>query len=245
MLTKKTAVVTGASRGLGLEVCRQLGQADCKVVMVARDATALATAVATLTAEGLDVVGQAADVTDAASVAALGSWVQSTYGGADILVNNAGVFLDPKNPADPASQGVYAADPAVLAQTFAVNVLGPLRMIQTFLPGMVARYYGRVVNVSSGMGSLAESAPYWPAYRISKTALNSLTRTTALEVLIDATSQNVKVNAVCPGWCRTDMGGGDAPRSPADGAASIVWAALLPDDGPTGGFFRDGQPIPW
>lgn len=245
MLAKKTAVVTGASRGLGFEVCRRLGQDGCRVVMVARDGAALERAVATLAAEGLDVAGRAADVGDAAAVDALAAWVDAAWGGADILVNNAGVYLDPKTPDDPAAQGVLASDPAVVERSFAINVLGPLRLIQAFLPGMVARGHGRVVNVASGMGSLAEGGPYWPGYRISKTALNALTRITAQELQLDPALADVKVNSVCPGWCRTDMGSAAAPRSAAEGAASIAWAALLPDDGPSGGFFRDGQPVAW
>ncbi|MFN3869482.1 MAG: SDR family NAD(P)-dependent oxidoreductase, partial [Hyphomicrobiaceae bacterium] len=118
---------------------------------------------------------------------------------------------------------------------------GPLMLTQTALPEMRRGGYGRIVNVSSGLGQLSEMGSGFPAYRLSKAALNALTRTTAAEL----GSINIKVNAMCPGWVRTDMGGPDATRGVEEGAATAVWLATLADDGPTGGFFRDKKPIAW
>ena len=131
------------------------------------------------------------------------------------------------------------SDPAIVRRTFETNTLGPLMVSQALIPLMQGS--GRVVNVSSGMGQLAEMNGGYPGYRLSKAALNALTRILADELK----GTGVKVNSVCPGWVRTDMGGADAPRTPKQGAETIVWLATLPDDGPTGGFFRDKQPIPW
>jgi NAD(P)-dependent dehydrogenase (short-subunit alcohol dehydrogenase family) len=152
----------------------------------------------------------------------------------DILVNNAGVLLD--------GGGVLELEDETLRATLEVNLFGPLRTARAFLPGMIARGYGRVVNVSSGAGAIGEDvSSYAPAYSVSKTALNMLTRKLAAA----AGSADVKVNAMCPGWVRTDMGGGAAPRSPEEAADTLVWLATLPADGPTNGFFRDRRPIAW
>ena len=125
--------------------------------------------------------------------------------------------------------------------TLATNFYAPLRLCQALVPLMRKRGYGRVVNLSSGMGQLDEMSDGWAAYRVSKTALNALTRMVA-----DATrGEGILVNSVCPGWVRTDMGGSSATRGVEKGAQTAVWLASLPDDGPTGGFFRDRQPIPW
>jgi NAD(P)-dependent dehydrogenase (short-subunit alcohol dehydrogenase family) len=154
-----------------------------------------------------------------------------------VLVNNAGVLLD----MEAAGDSLFDARLETFEQTFETNVWGPLLLSQTLIPAMKERGYGRVVNVSSGMGQLSDMGSGSPAYRLSKTALNALTRILAHELR----STNVLVNAVCPGWVRTDMGGPAAPRTPQQGADTITWLATLPDDGPSGGFFRDRKPIPW
>lgn len=241
MLTGKTAIVTGAARGLGLAVSRQLAEAGARVVLVGRDAAQLARASDSLRADGLPAEGFAADVSDPGAVAALAGHLRERHGRADILVNNAGVFLEPRDFAHPAGASLLEVPPEVVARTFETNTLAPLRLMQAIVPLMQARNWGRVVNVSSGMGRLQDMGGYWPGYRSSKTALNALTRILAAELQ----GSGIKVNAVCPGWCRTEMGGPGAERSVEQGAASIVWAALLPDDGPSGGFFRDGQPLGW
>jgi NAD(P)-dependent dehydrogenase (short-subunit alcohol dehydrogenase family) len=234
MESKKIAVVTGANRGIGLEICRQLARNGVKVMLTSRDALKGEAAVDGLRGEELDIAFHQLDVTDPASVGRLGADLQSEYGRLDILINNAGVM-----PEHGEAAGVFTADVDLVRGILETNTLGPLRVAQALIPLMGGE--GRVVNVSSGMGQLAEMNGGWPGYRLSKAALNALTRILAAEL----EGTRVKVNSVCPGWVRTDMGGPGASRSVEQGAETPVWLALLPDDGPTGGFFRDKQPIPW
>jgi NAD(P)-dependent dehydrogenase (short-subunit alcohol dehydrogenase family) len=234
MENKKIAVVTGANRGIGLEICRQLARHGVKVILTSRDEFKGEAAVDGLRGEKLDITFHQLDVTDPASVGRLVADVQSDYGRLDILINNAGVM-----PEHGEAAGVFKADVDLVRGILETNTLGPLRMAQALIPLM--RGEGRVVNVSSGMGQLAEMNGGWPGYRLSKTALNALTRILAAEL----EGTRVKVNSVCPGWVRTDMGGPGASRSVEQGAETPVWLALLSDDGPTGGFFRDKRPIPW
>jgi NAD(P)-dependent dehydrogenase (short-subunit alcohol dehydrogenase family) len=171
------------------------------------------------------------DVSDTESVGAALAGIEANPGSLDVLVNNAGVYGEPTAAAD------YDLDDA--HEVFETNVFGPWRLIQASLPLLRASSSPRIVNVSSGGGQLAEMGGGRTAYRLSKAALNALTRTLA------ADQPAIKVNAMCPGWVRTDMGGTGAPRSVAEGADTAVWLATLPDDGPSGGFFRDREPIPW
>jgi len=177
----RTALVTGGSRGIGLEVCRRLGTVDV-----------------------------------------------------DVLVNNAAVLLGEDD-------SVLTAPPEHFRRSMEANVYGPLVLCQSLMPGMLRRRYGRIVNVSSGAGQLAGMADYAPPYSVSKAALNALT----LQLAHEGRGGNVLVNAVDPGWVRTDMGGASAPRSVGEGADTIVWCATLPDGGPTGTFFHDRKAIPW
>ncbi len=178
-----------------------------------------------------NVVALELDVSDDDSVAAAVARVADGQGSLDVLVNNAGVYGDPA--------GVSDHDLAEAHRVFEVNVFGPWRLVQATLPLLLRSPAPRIVNVSSGGGQLDEMGSGRAAYRLSKTALNALTRTLAAE------EPRLKVNSVCPGWVRTDMGGPGAPRSVAEGADTAVWLATLPDDGPSGGFFRDRRPIAW
>lgn len=194
-----------------------------------------------LLAEGLDVVFQPLDVASETSIADLGAFIHSRCGRVDILVNNAGVYLDIHGTEDVGGASVFNTSLKTLSTTLKTNLYGPLLLAQELVPLMKQQHYGRIVNVSSGMGQLSDMEGKSPAYRISKTALNALTRILAAETR----GANILVNSVCPGWVRTDIGGPNAERTAEQGAVGIVWAATLPDDGPSGGFFRDGQSIPW
>ena len=239
--TKPVAVVTGANRGLGLETARQLAKLGIRVIVTSRSPSRGEAALEKLRAEELDVVLHALDVTSESSVAELGAFIHSRCGRVDILVNNAGVFLDSHGSEDAGGASVFTASLETLTASLKTNLYGPLLLAQELVPLMKQQHHGRIVNVSSGMGQLSEMEGKSPAYRISKTALNALTRILAAETR----GYNILVNSVCPGWVRTDMGGPNAEKTVEQGASGIVWAATLPDDGPTGGFFRDGQPIPW
>ena len=232
----KIAVVTGANRGLGLETCRQLAQRGLRVILTSRDPDKGKAAQESLREQGLEVQAHPLDVTDAQQIQRLAGFVSDEYGRLDVLVNNAGVFRDPYQPP---GNSVLEADIEIVRASLETNLYGPLRVSQALIPLMQGE--GRVVNVSSGMGQLAEMNGCCPGYRFSKTALNALTRILADELK----ETRIKVNSVCPGWVRTDMGGSEADRSVTEGTDTIVWLATLPDDGPSGGFFRDRQPIPW
>jgi NAD(P)-dependent dehydrogenase (short-subunit alcohol dehydrogenase family) len=231
---KRVAIVSGANRGIGLEVSRVLAESGLHVVLGSRDAAPGEKAARALSARGLDVEPYPLDVTDDASVRALLDHVARALGGADVLVNNAGILLDE-------STDVLEADVQHFRNCMETNVYGPLRLAQALMPGMIARGYGRVVNVSSGAGQLSSMTDYAPPYSLSKTALNALTRLLAAA----ARGHDVLVNAVDPGWVRTDMGGSGAPRSVAQGADTIVWCATLPKGGPSGRFFHDRKEIAW
>jgi NAD(P)-dependent dehydrogenase (short-subunit alcohol dehydrogenase family) len=237
MNDKLVALITGAYRGLGYETCRQLAELGYRVVLTARKQDAGIAAAQALQQKGLDAAFHYLDVTDEDSIQQLAEFIRSQYQRLDVLINNAGIFPDPA-PWDGASS-VFDADLDSVRVGFETNTLGPLRLGQILIPLMEET--GRVVNVSSGMGQLSEMNGCCPGYRLSKTALNAVTRIFADELK----DTNLKINSVCPGWVRTDMGGQEAPLSIEEGARGIVWAATLPDDGPSGGFFRHGEPIPW
>jgi NAD(P)-dependent dehydrogenase (short-subunit alcohol dehydrogenase family) len=222
------SLVTGGNRGIGREVCRQLAERGHAVVLTARSAEAAVTAARAVGAEPLQL-----DVTDPASIAAAARRVAERHGQLDVLVNNAAITYD-------TWQRAIDADLAVVREAAETNLYGPWLMVQEFLPLLRASEHPRIVNVSSEAASLAGMGGGTPAYNASKVALNALTRMLAAELRRD----HVLVNAVCPGWVATDMGG-PGGRPVEEGAASVVWAATLPDSGPTGGFFRDGRPLPW
>ena len=231
---EKVAVVTGAYRGIGLEVSRRLARLGFAVVLTARDARKGEEAAAALKLEGLDVVPFPLDVTDRQSVEAARLFVEERFGRLDVLVNNAAILYD-------SWQRAETADLETVREAFETNTLGAWRTAQAFIPLLTKGGHGRIVNVSSESGSLSVMGGGTPAYGVSKVALNALTRMLAAELR----PARVLVNSVCPGWVATEMGGADAPRTVEEGAAGIVWAATLPDDGPTGGFFRDGEPLAW
>ncbi len=227
------ALVSGANRGIGFEVARQLGALGWTVLLGSRDEVRGREAAASLAGEGLDVRAVQLDVADEASIRGCLSDVERDPGSLDVLVNNAAIHYD-------TGQRAVSADLAIVEEAWQTNTLGAWRLAQAALPLLRRSAHPRIVNVSSEGGSLASMGGGAPAYSITKAALNALTRLLAAELRSDA----VLVNSICPGWTATDMGAGGG-RPVADGAASVVWAATLPDDGPTGGFFRDGRPLPW
>ena len=232
------ALVTGANRGLGFEVCKQLGERGYAVVLSARSLAKAEAAVGRLTQElnaKSVLVPAQLEVRSENDVSALALLLRERFGRLDMLVNNAGVFLD-----DRELQGVDV-DLGVVRDTFENNTIAVLRVTQALLPLVRESGGGNIVNVSSGFGSLSEMGSRYTGYRLSKVALNGLTRILHTELH----QEGVRVNSVCPGWVRTDMGGAAADRSVAEGASGIVWAATLGEGGPSGGFFRDGQPIEW
>ncbi|GAA0236106.1 SDR family oxidoreductase [Actinomadura nitritigenes] len=218
------SLVTGGNRGIGLEVCRQLAARGHEVLLGARSPDAAARA-----AKEAGATPVRLDVTSAADV----ERVAAEVGRLDVLVNNAAITYD-------TWQRPSTADLDVVRDAAETNLYGPWRLTQALLPALRRSAHGRIVNVSSEAASLAAMGSGTPAYTASKVALNALTRMFAAELRADG----ILVNAVCPGWVATDMGG-PGGRPVADGAASVVWAATLPDGGPTGGFFRDGRPLPW
>ena len=220
------ALVTGASRGIGAEIARQLaGDHGFQVFAGARDPGDVEPG------EGIEPIQL--DVTNQASVEAARERVQSDPGRLDALVNNAGIYGEPVGVAD------YDLDEA--HEVIETNVFGPWRLIQAFLSLLRGSEHPRIVNMSSGAGQLSDMNGGRAAYRVSKTGLNALTRVLAA----DERGSGILVNTMCPGWVRTDMGGSGAPRSVAEGADTAVWLATVPDDGPSGGFFRNRKPIPW
>ncbi|MDG4895141.1 SDR family NAD(P)-dependent oxidoreductase [Mesorhizobium sp. WSM4976] len=226
----RLALVTGANRGIGLETARQLAQLGFTVLMgvraLAKGQEAAMTIGGKVEAIALDVA-----VYDAAAHAA--AEVERRFGRLDVLVNNAAIHYDP-------SARALRPDWTVIREAFEINVFGAWRVAAAFAPLLTASGHGRLVNVSSEGGSLASMGAGAPAYSTSKATLNALTRILAAELR----GSGVLVNSICPGWVATDMGG-PGGRPVAQGAAGIVWAATLPDDGPTGGFFRDGKRLPW
>jgi NAD(P)-dependent dehydrogenase (short-subunit alcohol dehydrogenase family) len=219
------ALVTGGNRGIGLEVCRQLAHNGHDVILGSRD-----NAKGERAAAGIEerVRALQLDVADPQSVERAAQALEHV----DVLVNNAAILYDTwANAID--------TDLAEVHDALETNLFGAWRMTQAFLPHLRRSAHGRIVNVSSGSGSLSEMSAGTPAYSVSKAGLNALTRILAAELRGD----RILVNAICPGWTDTDMGQGGRPVS--EGAAGVVWAAQLPDDGPTGGFFRDGRPLAW
>jgi NAD(P)-dependent dehydrogenase (short-subunit alcohol dehydrogenase family) len=231
MSGQRVAVVTGANRGIGLEVCRQLAELGYAVVLGSRDLRKGERAATQL--GDPNVFACQLDVSDDSSVQAAAAWVTERFGRCDVLVNNAAIVYDTWARA-------ATADLDVMHEAVETNLFGAWRTTLALLPMLRDAEHGRIVNVSSESGSLASMGGGTPAYQISKAALNALTRTLAGELR----SARILVNSICPGWVATDMGGRGG-RPVKDGAASIVWAVTLPDDGPTGGFFRDGRPVPW
>jgi NAD(P)-dependent dehydrogenase (short-subunit alcohol dehydrogenase family) len=232
--TAGVALVTGANRGIGREVARQLTERGYEVLLSARDGENAAQAARELSdSTGAQLRALRLDVADPASIEAAAAQLHDDPGRLDVLVNNAGVGTD---------WGVSGTDPDfdAIGRALETNFYGAYRLTVSVLDLLRLSEHPRIVNVSSGMGGIAEMGGWSPGYRVSKAALNAMTRILSTELK----EQGVLVNSACPGFVNTDMGGQfGAKKSVQDGAAGIVWLATLPDDGPSGGFFRDGKPV--
>jgi NAD(P)-dependent dehydrogenase (short-subunit alcohol dehydrogenase family) len=227
----RIALVSGGNRGIGLEVCRQLAKRGYTVVMGSRDEEKGHVAAERL--EG-DVIPHQLDVSDAGSVDRMAAFLEEEVGRLDILVNNAAISNDE-------GQRGVDADLDRVRESLEANLFGAWRLCEIAIPLMRRNGYGRIVNVSTGLAALEDMGGGSPGYRVSKTALNALTRILASELR----GSGILVNAVNPGWVQTDMGGSGATRPVEEGAEALVWAATLLNNGPTGGYFRDRHPVPW
>ncbi|MDC0711357.1 SDR family oxidoreductase [Stigmatella sp. ncwal1] len=234
MDTPQIALVTGANRGLGLELCKQLATRGIRVLLTARSEEKGQKAARELAEQGLPVSFLPLDVTNEQSLLQGVEHVSREFGRLDILVNNAAVSIDLNRPGLEISMDIVRT-------TIETNVYGPLRLTQLAVPLMRKNNYGRIVNVSSGLGSFSRITAGKLAYRLSKASLNTMTKVFADELQ----DTNILVNAVTPGWVRTHLGGIRAERSVEEGVDSILWLATLPDDGPRGKFFKDRKEFPW
>ena len=236
MAEQKIALVTGANRGIGRAIALQLAEQGIHVIVAARDAEAGQAVSSEITAAGGSASAVVLDVSDEQQCRDVQQHVATSFGRLDILVNNAGVALDKW-------QSGLQLDIDTLRETMEVNAYAPLRLCQLFVPMMQDQRHGRVVNLSSELASLSEmQMGYTLAYRSSKAALNAITRMLCLEL---KEYPDILVNAAAPGWVKTELGGGDATRTPEEGADTPVWLATLPAGGPNGGFFRDREVYPW
>ena len=225
---RKTALVTGGNRGIGLAIVQGLAALGYRVLLGSRKVVSGEEA-----ASGIrgDVIPVPLDLTHRETLKGQVGTLLENHPSIDVLVNNAGIL----------EQGsLLEVKEEKFDQSMRVNFEAPFDLVRMIVPGMFQRKYGRVVNLSSGWGSFGEGLNGPAAYSVSKAALNALTLALAKSV-----PQEVKVNAMCPGWVRTQMGGEGATRSPEKGAETAIWLATLGDDGPSGGFFRDMKPIEW
>ena len=235
MTSEKIALVTGANKGIGLEIVRQLATAGFRVFLTARDRQRGEEASQTLQQDGLNVEFLQLDVSDESSIDRLPKELASRTDHLDVLVNNAGVLLDAPNAS------VLEVESEVIVQTLQTNTLGPLRLIQKLVPLLSQSNAGKVINVSSGGGQLTDMGNWAPAYSLSKTALNAVTGMMAAALK----DKHIVVNSICPGWVRTDMGGSNASRSVQQGADTVTWLATEAPSDLTGKFLRDRTIIPW
>jgi NAD(P)-dependent dehydrogenase (short-subunit alcohol dehydrogenase family) len=235
------ALISGANKGIGFEIARGLGAKKITVLVGARDEARGQAAAGKLKSEGADVRFVKLDVTDSGTIERAAEWIEKEFGRLDILVNNAGVAEFGTKPSD--------VDLAKVREVYETNFFGPVALIQRMLPLLKKSKHGRIVNVSSSLGSLTLSSdlnsPFADflalGYNTSKSALNSMTIQFAKELK----DTPIKVNAICPGYCATDINGNSGPRSAAQGAVAAIQYATIGDDGPTGGYFNDEGRVPW
>ena len=237
-MSLKVALVTGGNRGIGLEIVHQLASQGIRVALGSRDRSKGMIAVSPFISLGLSVSVVQLDVNLPSSIEAAVKECRDKFGKIDILINNAAILQE---GAQGFNTSVLDVSDEKFIETFTTNLLGPLRLIREVLPEMIQKNYGRIVNISSLAGQSKDMDKGFPAYRISKAALNALTQIVAAECY----QKNIKVNAASPGWVRTSLGGPEAELSPEEGADTPVWLATLPDNGPSGAFFEKRKIIAW
>jgi len=247
MSSQKVAFITGGNRGIGFETAQQLGQKKVKVVIGARNLEKGKKAVQQLAAQGIEAQAIEFDAAKPADHQKAYDYFEKNFGRLDILINNAGIFIDTNGPTEVAN--TLTLSTATLRETYEANFFGPFALTQKLIPLLKKSEGGRIVNLSSILGSLALHAdPKSPIYEMkhfaydsSKTALNTLTVNLAYELR----NTKIKINSAHPGWVKTEMGGAAAPMEITDGAKTSVHLALLPENGPTGGFFHMSDTLPW
>lgn len=257
MKNPRIVLISGANRGLGFEVAKQLAKFGDTVIVSARNAAKAQDAAKVIADNGGKTDFVEMDVSSDVSVEKASRQILEKYGRVDVLINNAGIFVDrpEKNdeendderdePFDSNMPEFFGVDIDSIKKSLDTNTYGAIRLIRAFCPSMVKNNYGRIVNLSSGLGQLSEMNGGFPAYRLSKVALNAVTKIVADELSNVPNCDDVLIHSVCPGWVRTDMGGANAERSVEKGAETIVWLANLPKGGPNGLFFRDKEVIDW
>lgn len=232
-LKGKIALVTGANQGIGFELCRQLGIIGCKVILTSRDFKKGEEATAKLRQENIDIIYHQLDITSLDSIEIIYSYIVNNFHHLDILINNSGIYID--------SEDIIGVSPETIQKSIETNTLGPLIMCQRFMPLMQKNNFGRIVNISSGMGVIETMERDSPAYRISKTALNAITKMFSKM----NSNENVLINAVCPGSVRTRMSSQNALKKPSEACTDIIDICRLPNGGNSGCFFRYGKLINW
>lgn len=217
-MAQKTVLITGANRGIGKALVAEMNSKSYNVIGTSRDGS----------------TGWKLDTSAPESFENFAAQLRKKNIHIDVLINNAGIYMNglEQSPSELAK---------TLSHTLQVNTIGPAALIQTFLPGMKEKNYGRIVNISSGMGQLSDMDAGYLAYRVSKTALNAVTKVFSHETR----GYNILINTICPGWVRTDMGGSGATLAPEESAKDISWVAMLPDDGPNGKFIKHRKVISW
>ncbi|MFW9882489.1 MAG: SDR family oxidoreductase, partial [Candidatus Thorarchaeota archaeon] len=228
----KIVLITGGNRGIGFEICHQLSKKGFSVILTARDEDKGKIAQSQLENEGLKVDFHQLDVTDIYSINEAFIFVKNKFNTLNILINNAGILID-------RGKSILNVDIDVVRKTMETNMIGPLNLIQTFLPLLKKSKDARIINVSSGLGSFHESMMGSPAYSLSKAALNMLTLKMSMQL-----PRDIKIYAMTPGWVRTDMGGQKATRTVEEGADTAVWLSIA-NNIPSGRFYRDRQETSW
>ncbi len=236
---QRVAIITGGNRGLGYEICNKLANLNYAVILTSRKEDDGIRAVKKINNRNVSYFNL--DVTSKHDILQLKKHINKKFGRLDVLINNAGVLLDQRGYGKGRISSIFDVDLEILRETIETNAISVFSMCQELIPIMQRNNYGRVVNISSQSGQLTHETHGVPCYRVSKTALNAVTRVFSDETV----GENILVNSVCPVWAKTDMGGPNATKKAKDSIGTIIWSSMFPDNGPTGRFFQDYKEIPW